>query len=219
MPKRVRMVAEIIGDRCTGCKLCVKVCPTVALSVRDRCPDDPGPGKRIAELAPEACYNAQACLEICPERAIVMHELEEPFDVGLDPASVDPVAVVELCMRAGHPPKRKLCLCTDTSAEEIAAAIVAGARGPEQVSLMTGARTGCVELCLQPILEFLAAAGHGDEPKNPKNGFQWYGRSATLFEHLRPDGSFPEEIVEEFHEFDLDRETADLARLLLTMKG
>jgi NAD-dependent dihydropyrimidine dehydrogenase PreA subunit/bacterioferritin-associated ferredoxin len=208
------MVAEILGERCTGCKLCVQVCPTVALSVRDRRPDERGPGKRVAELAPRACYNAQACLEICPEHAIVMHELETPFDVGFDPASVDSAAVAALCMKARHPPQRKICLCTDTTAAEIAAAVVAGAKGPEQVSLMTGARTGCAELCLQPILEFLAAAGHGDEPKNPRNGFQWYGLSATLYDHLRPDGSFPEEIVEAFGQFDLEREMADLARLL-----
>ena len=52
MPKRVRMVAEVVGERCTGCKLCVQVCPTVAIGMRDRRPDEPGPGKRIAELAP-----------------------------------------------------------------------------------------------------------------------------------------------------------------------
>ena len=214
MPKRVRMVAEVVGERCTGCKLCVQVCPTVAIGVRDRRPDEPGPGKKIAELAPEACYNAQACLEICPEHAIVMQELETPFDVGFDPKSVDPAAVTALCVKAGHPPARKICLCTDTTAEEIAAAVVAGAKGPEQVSLMTGARTGCLELCLQPILDFLAAAGHADEPKRPKNGFQWYGRSATLFGQLRPDGSFPDQVIEEFDRFKLHREMADLARLL-----
>jgi len=214
MPKRVRMVAEVIPENCTGCRLCVQVCPTVALDMRERRSDEPGPGKHLAVLDPEACYNAQTCFEICPDGAIVMRELEQPFDVGFDPASVDAQAVAELCARAGYPPKRSICICTDTLAEEIAAAIVAGATGPEQVSVMTGARTGCVELCLQPILDFLAAAGHAEVPKHPKNGFQWYGRSATLFQHIGPDGSFPEDIADEFRKFDLDREMADLARLV-----
>ncbi|MCG8591349.1 MAG: (2Fe-2S)-binding protein [Proteobacteria bacterium] len=213
MPKRVRMVAEVIGERCTGCKLCVQVCPTVALSIRERRPDEPGPGRRVAELEEVSCYNAQACLEICPEDAIVMHELPAPFDVGFDPASVDSAAVRELCKRAGYPPQRKICLCTDTTAEEIAAAVVGGARSPEQISLETGARTGCLELCLQPVLDFLAAAGHGDEPKQPPNGFQWYGRSATLFEQARPDGSLPEDVVEAFEKFEPQREMTDLVRL------
>lgn len=216
MPKRVRMVAEVIGERCTGCKLCVQVCPTVALSIRDRREDEAGPGRRVAELDGSACYNAQTCFEICPEAAIVMHELEEPFDVGFDRASVDAGEVAALCQKAGYPPDRKICICTDTTAGEIAASIVAGATGPEQVSVMTGARTGCVELCLQPILEFLAAAGHAEVPKNPANGFQWYGRSATLFQHVGASGTFSDEILDEYRKFDPSREMADLARL---MKG
>lgn len=214
MPKRVRMVAEVIAERCTGCKLCVQVCPTVALSMRARRPDEPGPGKNLAQLDGAACYNAQTCFEICPEDAISMRELATPFDVGFDIASVDGEAVAALCAKAGYPPQRSLCICTDTTAGEIAASIVAGATGPEQVSLMTGARTGCVELCLQPILDLLAAAGHADVPKQPPNGFQWYGRSATLFEQLQADGSFPEEIAQEFRRFGLEREMADLARLM-----
>ena len=214
MPKRVRMVAEVIGERCTGCKLCVQVCPTVALSMRDRREDEPGPGRRIAELDGTACYNAQTCFEICPEGAIEMRELAEPFDVELDRSAVDPEAVAGLCARAGYAPGRTICFCTETTAGEIAAAIVAGARGPEEVSLETGARTGCVELCLQPIIDLLIAAGHGDVPKRPANGFQWYGRSATLFEKVGPDGRLPDEIVEEYRRFPAGREIGDLARLL-----
>ncbi len=108
MPKRVRMVAEVIGESCTGCRLCEQVCPTVAITMRDRREDEPGPGRRIAELDGSACYNAQTCFEICPEAAIEMRELAEPFDVELDRSGVDEAEVAALCARAGYAPQRSI---------------------------------------------------------------------------------------------------------------
>ncbi len=212
MPKRVRMLAEIINDRCTGCRLCEQVCPTVAITMRARTAEEPGPGKSIAVMQDEACYNAQACFEICPEQAIVMRELAEPFDVGIDMESVDMDAVNELCTRAGYPAPREICFCTTTTAGEIAAAILDGADTPEKVSLMTGVRTGCLELCQQPLLELLWAAGHKDMKHNPRTGFQWYGRSATLWDHVQGDGTLPEDLLEHFDTYPADREAPDMAR-------
>ena len=54
--KTVRMVAEIVAERCTGCALCVYVCPTVALTLRDRRADEAGTHRRIVELAEPDCY-------------------------------------------------------------------------------------------------------------------------------------------------------------------
>lgn len=213
MPKRVRMVAEIIPEKCTGCRLCEQVCPTVAIGMRPRRPDEPGEGRNIAVLAPDACYNAQACVEICPDDAIEMVELEEPFYVEFPVETVSEDAVKALCRKAGFGRNMQICVCTDTKAGEIAAAVLGGAHSPEAVSLATGARTGCVELCLNPILHILACAGHAEAPRNPKNGFQWYGRSATLYQHLQADGSLPGFIHEQFPEFPLDKEFADMARL------
>jgi ferredoxin len=207
------MVAQIIPEKCTGCRLCEQVCPTVAIGMRDRLPEEPGKGRKIAILEPEACYNAQACVEICPDDAIEMIELAEPFDVGFDQSTVDEEAVKALCRQAGYGRTMQICVCTDTKAGEIAAAIIGGAHSPEAVSLATGARTGCVELCMQPILHLLACAGHGDAPKNPKNGFQWYGKSATLWEQFGPDGSLPDAIRDAYPEYPLDKELGDMARL------
>ena len=106
MPKRVRMLAEIIGDRCTGCRLCEQVCPTVAVTMRRRRPEEIGPGKLIAVMQDSDCYNAQACFEICPDEAIVMRELDEPFEVGIDMDKVDMDAVTELCKQAGYSARR-----------------------------------------------------------------------------------------------------------------
>ena len=213
MPKRVRMVAQIVAEKCTGCRLCEQVCPTVAIGMRARLPGEAGQGRLIAILEPAACYNAQACVEICPDDAIEMVQLHQPFDVGFDQASVDENAVKALCREAGYGRTMQICVCTDTSAGEIAAAIIGGAHSPEAVSLATGARTGCVELCLQPILNLLACAGHGDLPKTPKNGFQWYGKSATLWEQFALDGSLPDAVRQAYPEYPLDKELGDMAKL------
>ncbi len=212
MPKRVRMLAEILDDKCTGCRLCEQVCPTVAITMRERISGDAGKGRLIAVMQDDECYNAQACLEICPDQAIVMHELEEPFDVGVDMDKVDMEAVNELCIKAGYAAPREICPCTTTTAGEAAAAILAGADAPEKVSLATGMRTGCLELCQQPLLQLLHAAGHTDMAPNPKTGLQWYGRSAFLRDHVQPDGTFPADLLEYFDGYAPEREAPDMER-------
>ena len=53
--------------RCDGCGLCVRVCPTGALAVKD--------GKAIV-AAPEACNYTGLCEAICPTGAI-----QRPFEI------------------------------------------------------------------------------------------------------------------------------------------
>jgi bacterioferritin-associated ferredoxin len=71
---------------------------------------------------------------------------------------------------------------------EIAAAIVKGAKIPEDVSKMTGARTGCGVLCIQPIFRLMQAAGRelGVSPQS----HVWYHTVPTLWE-------IPSHVVEE----------------------
>lgn len=206
MSKTVRMVAEVLLDKCTGCALCLYVCPTVALSLRDRTAADPtGPGsRRVAHLVERDCYNAQNCLEICPDDAIVMHELAEPFVVGLDVAAADEAAVADLCARAGMHPKQPICFCAETRAGEIAAAILLGAHSPEAVSLRTAARTGCTELCQQPILRLLEAGGHPNPPRNPARGFQWYGLAARALDLVDESGHVRSDITERYPQQRID---------------
>lgn len=211
MPRRVSMVAEIIGENCTGCRLCEQVCPTVAITMRKRKEDEIGPGKNIAEMHEEHCYNIQACLEICPDEAIVMRELDEPFEVDVDVASVDQDEMVALCRKAGVPPGMVVCPCTTTTGAELAAAVLKGASTPDELSRMTGVRTGCSELCLQPMFDMLAAGGHNDMKRNPKSGFQWYGRAGDLFSLVQSDGKFSDEIEERYKVYQPNRELRELA--------
>lgn len=214
MPRLVTMVAEIIEEACTGCDLCVKVCSTAALYLEPRKEGEPGRGKRIARLHEDACYNIQNCLEICPEDAIVMRELDEPFMVNPDLSAADPKAVAALCQAVGLAPHIGFCICTGTTVGEVAAAIVLGADTPEKVSLTTGARTGCTEICVQPIMQLLAAAGHGDKPKTVEDGYQTYSICGTLYEHIGPTGELPPELRNEFPDYyRVQSEISDLMRL------
>jgi NAD-dependent dihydropyrimidine dehydrogenase PreA subunit/bacterioferritin-associated ferredoxin len=195
MAKRIVMVAEIVEDKCTGCNKCVLTCPTVAITMRPRRADEPGPGRSIAVVQEDICYNAQNCLELCPDDAIVMRPLAEPFEVGVSGTDVSAEEIGQLCMSVGLLPDMLVCICTNTVASELAAAILDGAHTPEDVARRTGARTGCAEICLDPILRLLAAAGHGDAQRNPRNGYQWYGIPGRLMNFVGPDGHVDPELV------------------------
>lgn len=206
MAKRVTMVAEIVEDLCTGCNKCVLTCPTVAISMRPRRADEPGPGRKIAVVQEDICYNAQNCMELCPDDAIVMRPREAPFEVGVSDTDVSPETIGELCMQVGLLPDMLVCVCTDTLAGELAAAILDGAHTPEAVARRTGARTGCTEICLDPILRLLAAAGHGDAPRNPRNGYQWYGIPGRLMNFVGPDGQVDPELVQAYPHLRLQKD-------------
>lgn len=208
MAKRITMVAEIIGENCTGCNKCVLTCPTLAISMRPRRPDEPGPGRNpnIAEVAGDVCYNAQNCMELCPDDAIVMRRLEEPFEVGTEPPQASAEEIGQLCMQVGMLPDMLTCICTNTTAGELAASILDGAHTPEDVAIKTGARTGCAEICLDPILRMLAAAGHGDAPPNPRNGYQWYGIPGKLMDFVGPDGKLDQELVDAYPRLPLQKD-------------
>lgn len=52
--------------RCTGCGVCVEVCPTGAICLVE------GETGRYAEVDQEACRRCEACLKACPEGAIIL---------------------------------------------------------------------------------------------------------------------------------------------------
>jgi NAD-dependent dihydropyrimidine dehydrogenase PreA subunit len=70
MEESSKLVTPIIDEtRCDGCGLCVELCSTEALALRD--------GKAVV-VNPEACLYEGVCEDICPRGAI-----GRPFEVIL----------------------------------------------------------------------------------------------------------------------------------------
>jgi NADPH-dependent glutamate synthase beta subunit-like oxidoreductase/NAD-dependent dihydropyrimidine dehydrogenase PreA subunit/bacterioferritin-associated ferredoxin len=112
----------------------------------------------LPAFVPDDCRGCGNCEQRCPTLAIKMKPLETPFTVRVEVSQSDPKMIAELCQKAHLHPKSIVCFCTTTRAEEIGAAILQGAKTPEEISLRTGARTGCSVLCIQPIFRLLEAA-------------------------------------------------------------
>lgn len=170
----VNMFAEVDPAKCTGCRTCEKVCPTLSISVGGE------KGKRKAAVDLGYCVGCGACSERCQFGAVTLKNLPVPKTIGIDPKAFDRKELVDLCLKAKLHPEQVLCFCTGTRAEEIAAAILNGASSPEEVSRTVGARTGCKVECIQPILRLLVAAGR--DPKPPAGGWQWYGLTPTVWD-------------------------------------
>jgi len=192
--KRVTLLAEVQHDVCRGCKVCEKVCPVLAISVSDK----------KANVKADECRGCTNCESRCPFYAIKMVKREEPFTIGVDASKHDAKTIREMCEKAHLNPEQILCYCVGVRAEEVAAAILEGAKTPEEVSSRTGIRTGCTIECVQPLLRMIEAAGI--ELKRVENGWQWYGITPTAW-------TLPETVVEKYSKrgfyFEEDRELLD----------
>lgn len=166
----VSAIAVVDAGNCTGCTICARICPTLAIRME----------RRLAVIDGSSCAGCNVCEQRCPEYCIRMTQRAEPFVMATNMADVDRARVNELCRKAHFHPEQLICFCTGTRADEIAAAVLLGARTPEDVSHRTGVRTGCTVICHQPILRILEAAGI--RPVPPKGGWQWYGRTATAWD-------------------------------------
>lgn len=168
--KKVTIVAVVQPEKCTGCKICEKVCPVLAIKVTDR----------KSKADPDKCRGCANCEQRCPSYAIKMVKRDVPLMVGVDVSKFDRDKIDELCRKANLNPEQALCYCVGVRAEEVAAAILSGAKTPEEISSMTGIRTGCTIECIQPILRMVEAAGL--PLVRIKDGWQWYGKTITAWE-------------------------------------
>ncbi|MEW6441869.1 MAG: (2Fe-2S)-binding protein [bacterium] len=147
--KVVKFVSKVDPAKCTGDKLCERVCPTGAIRVIDK----------KARVMQERCVACSKCYDRCRSEAVAMVPRPEPVVLRTDPQTVDQDKILELCLKAKMLPGQLVCMCTGTLAKEIAAAILQGARSLEELSLKTGARSGCGIYCIGSIQRMFEAAG------------------------------------------------------------
>lgn len=165
----IRFAAGLDVERCTGCRLCDYICPTEAIAIV----------ARKAVIAEQRCIGCGRCVDRCPEEIMWMAERATPMTVTVRQDEVSAEEVARLLKAAGLPPNTSVCVCTLTPAKEIAAAVVKGARTLEDVSAMTGMRSGCGIYCVAPALRLLKAAGADmTEPK----WHRWYDSTLALWD-------------------------------------
>ena len=168
--KLVTLMPVIDSEKCKGCKTCVRVCPVLAMKMEEKL--------AVADL--DRCRGCADCEQRCPEYAIMMVDRPEPVMARVDLEGLNYEKITQLCLKAKFHPEQIVCFCTATRADEVAGAILLGAKTPDDISYMTGIRTGCKVECIQPILRMLEAAGIVPVPV--PGGWQWYGRTVTAWE-------------------------------------
>jgi len=149
--------------------LCDLVCPSGAITMvaKKAVIDDP------------KCIGCGRCVDRCPEDIMWMTERAEPLTVTVRPDEVDQTKVNELLVKAGIDASVSVCVCTLTPASEIAAAVVKGAANLDEVSAMTGMRSGCGIYCVAPALRILEAAGCD---MTVPRGHRWYPCTLSLWD-------------------------------------
>ena len=193
--KVVDVHASVNEDLCKGCKTCEMVCPVYAITVSKR------EKKFKVEINHKRCVGCWNCEQRCPEHAVEMKPCD-PYTIGTDVSQFDYNEIEALCRKARFHPKQLVCYCSGSRAEELAAAILSGAKTPDALVLATGVGAGCGIECNQPILRFLESAGLSFERR--KQSFQWYGRTITVWE-------VPSKLKEDFpvFRFEEDRQLFD----------
>ena len=155
--KIVQFVSKVDPEKCNGDKRCEKLCPSGAIKVV----------AKIAVVQQDRCVACGKCSEVCREDAVEMVRRVQPLTIAFDTGSVDPEKIQSLCAQAGLLPDLPLCACTATTVGEIAAAIIGGAKSPEDVVVRTGAGSGCGIYCMAVIFKLFACAGV-QIPKDPR---------------------------------------------------
>ena len=182
-------IVQISEEACVGCTRCVNVCPSEALAMEGR----------LAVLDEPKCVGCFKCLEACiPYNAISIRRDPNPRQLGVPAERWDRPEVIELCAMARFAPEQAICMCTSTSAAEVAAAIIDGVREPEELTLATGVRAKCGMWCLTPVMRLLAA--HGVEIERTAKDYRIYadgdGTEVAIW-------TIPDDVADRYPEYRL----------------
>jgi Fe-S-cluster-containing hydrogenase component 2 len=184
--KVITHLAQVDGDRCTGDKLCEGMCLTGAIKVV----------AKKATVDERLCVACRKCMDVCREAAVSIAPRTRALTLGTDFSGLDPAAIDDLCDRAHLDPEEFICRCSFTSVKEAAAAVLKGARSPDDVTLMTGARSRCGMYCISPILRLLNA--HNAD-LTPLEGRGWYNVKVNMWD-------IPSEVARKYPEYYLEED-------------
>jgi len=184
------MVNESI---CSGCAICALVCPAEAITIEDH----------MAHVNEQHCDGCQSCFSRCPTYAIEMTARSMPIRRYVEVKDFDQEKIKEICEIAHMHPKQVACQCTETRAEEVVAAILKGAKSPTDITRMTGVRSGCKQLCVQPMTRLLEAAG----VKVEANGWRTYTGTPTIWD-------VPEHVKRKYRTYRFDDDLRLINRII-----
>jgi len=184
-------------QKCNACRICVRLCPVEAITIEER------GDKRVAVIDEDGCYDCKLCFTRCPEYAIIMVEREVPLHVGTTLEGVSEDEVAKICQAAHMYPDQVVCYCHRVQAKEVVAAVLKGAKTPEDIARDTGARTGCGVLCITGVIRLLRAVGI-ELTKAP--GYQWYGVKMSLWD-------IPPEVQQRYPQYYLAEDLRDVDKV------
>jgi Fe-S-cluster-containing hydrogenase component 2 len=155
---QLQFLARVDEAKCTGCKLCESVCPAGAIEMVEK----------KATINGERCIDCQRCIDRCKKENAISR-LPRPVEVVryVDHTDLDQEQIQMFCQKAGILAHLPVCGCTRTTGEEAVAAVLKGAKTPEDMCATTGLRAGCGIYCLTRIFQIFEACGiELDEPKD-----------------------------------------------------
>ena len=155
---QLQFLPHVDEEKCTGCKLCEPVCPAGAIEMVEK----------KATVDVDRCIDCQRCIDRCKKENAISR-VPRPSEVirFVDHTDLDQAQIKLFCQKASILPDLPVCGCTRTTGREAVAAVLKGAKTPEDICAMTGLRAGCGIYCLTRIFQVFEACGiELDDPKD-----------------------------------------------------